>query len=85
MITRDETLDLAMTHGIAPQRCPQCRRRPETGLSWRYGQDDGSSPRSIGYQCQSCGFPHTMSRAQILRRIRNDCDRNDCGVDRPEW
>jgi len=80
MVTRNETLDLAMTNGIAPQRCPQCRQRPETGLSWQYGQDDGSSPLSIGYQCQSCGFVHALSRAQILRRIRNDC-----GVDRPEW
>jgi len=74
MTTRNETLDLAMTNGIAPQRC---RQRPETGLSWQYGYDDGSSPVSIGYQCQSCGFIHTLSRAQILRRIRNDRDRQE--------
>ena len=31
MITRNETLDLAMTHGIAPPRCPSAAGGPRPG------------------------------------------------------
>ncbi len=70
MATYADTARVAREHSIAPHRCNRCKQTPDTGLSWRYGVDDGTDPAYFGYQCNACGNSQGLSRATILRRHR---------------
>lgn len=70
IIRNSDLLAFAVEHGIEPYRCPACRDMKQTGLSWRYGYDDGSDANYLGYQCQRCGAVHGLSARYIRRRAR---------------
>jgi len=69
-MTTTTAYQLATTHDIAPLRCRRCHQTHASGLSWRYGYDDGTDPDYVGYQCLSCGSVQGLSRSTIQRRIR---------------
>jgi len=71
MITYADTQALVITNNIHPYRCDRCGRTTDQGASWRPFYDTGTDPQYVGFQC-SCGGVQGMTRANILRRIRED-------------
>lgn len=59
--------DLAARHDVHPSHCWRCR---SDTAGWRIGQDDGSDPDYVGWQCQGCGAANGLSRDAIRARIR---------------
>jgi hypothetical protein len=58
---------LAAGYGVHPSRCWRCGSRT---AGWKIGEDDGTDPDYVGYQCQGCGAANGLTRNAVRARIR---------------
>ena len=59
--------ELAERHGVHPSCCWRCGADT---AGWRIGQDDGTDPDYVGWQCRGCGAANGLTRDAIRARIR---------------